>query len=107
MPARSDTMEANATAVEVDGGLDISLGGIWQVTASRPSWTSVLKGRQPSRVRVGAEAVEKWDTSLLLFLFEVQEWCRAAGAQFQPDALPQKLRALLEQFTTAHKTSVP
>ena len=100
-------MEASASAVEVDGALDVALGGVWQVTAARPSWTDVLQGRKPTRVRVLADAVDKWDTSVLLFLFEVQEWCRDAGSQFQPNALPQKLRALLDQFTTAHKTSVP
>jgi len=107
MPVRSETADAQATAVEVEGGLDVALAGIWQVTAPRPSWSAVLDGRQPTRVRVTVDAVEKWDTSLLLFLFEVQEWCRAAQASFVKDALPEKLHTLLAQFTAAHQTSEP
>ncbi|MGH7946135.1 MAG: MlaE family ABC transporter permease [Opitutaceae bacterium] len=107
MPVRSETAEARATAVENDGGLDVALAGVWQVTSPRPSWTEVLDGRSPKRVRAGVDEVEKWDTSLLLFLFEVQEWCRVAGAQYDTAMLPEKIRALLSQLTTAHETSAP
>jgi phospholipid/cholesterol/gamma-HCH transport system permease protein len=108
MPVRSETREAQATAVEVDGRLEVSLGGVWQVTAARPSWTSIRGDRPtPAGVRVRVDEVEKWDTSLLLFLYEVQEWCRAAGTQCETGALPEKIRVLLAQFTSAHEASVP
>ena len=108
MPVRSELREAQATAVESDGTLEVSLSGIWQITAARPSWTVVRAGRsKPSRVRVKVDDVEKWDTSLLLFLYEVQEWCRAAGAQSDTSLLPEKIRVLLVQFTSAHQASVP
>lgn len=106
MPARLET-EARATAVETDGGLEVALGGVWQVTAPRPSWTAVLGGRKPSRLRVSVRDVEKWDTSLLLFVFELQTWCRAAGAECDLSALPEKIRALMVQFNAAHEHSVP
>ena len=107
MPVRSETGEASATAVESDGGLDVALAGHWQVTTPRPAWTEVLGGRTPPRVRLGIHGVEKWDTSLLLFLFEVQEWCRAAGATCDTSPLPEKIRGLLAQFSSAHQTSAP
>jgi phospholipid/cholesterol/gamma-HCH transport system permease protein len=107
MPAGLNTGEARATAVETDGGLDVALGGTWQVTGLRPSWTAVRGERSPKRVRVDVGAVEKWDTSLLLFLFEVQEWCRTTGAAYDAEALPDIIRALLVQLTSAHGTSFP
>jgi phospholipid/cholesterol/gamma-HCH transport system permease protein len=107
MPARLETPEALATAVDTDGALEVALAGVWQVTAPRPSWTAILAGRKPASVRVAVDEVEKWDTSLLLFLSEVQEWCRATGATFDPARLPEKIRALLNQFVAAHVRSVP
>ena len=106
MPAALETGEARATAVEIDGRLDVVLAGPWQVTARRPSWTALLDGRKPAIVRIVVEEVEKWDTSLLLFLFEVQEWCRAAGSSFDTGSLPEKIRGLLGQFVSAHEHSV-
>ena len=107
MAVRLETQEARATAVETDGGIDVSLDGVWQITAPRPSWTELRGERTPARVRVRVHEVEKWDTSLLLFLYEVQEWCRVAGVQCETGELPEKIRALLGQFTSAHDASVP
>src|SRR5215207_159250 len=107
MPVRMETREARATAVDVDGRIEVSLAGVWQVTAPRPSWTEILDERTPKRLRVNVDEVEKWDSSLLLFLFEVQEWCRASEAYCDTDALPEKIRALLLQFVSAHEASVP
>ncbi len=87
--------------------LEVTLAGTWQIMDPRPSWTALLAGRQPARVHVQTNELEKWDTSLLLFLFEIQTWCRVAGAGFDIDALPEKTRALLAQFAQAHETSLP
>lgn len=107
MPVGLETEAARATAVEIDRGLDVLLGGTWRITATRPSWAELLGERKPARVRVRVNEVEKWDTSLLLYLFEVQEWCRASGSYFDAEALPEKIRMLLAQFVSAHETSVP
>ena len=107
MPVGLETEEARATAVEIDGRLDIALGGTWRITSSRPSWAELRGERKPARVRVTVEEVDKWDSSLLLYLFEVQEWCRASGSYCDTDALPEKIRTLLNQFVSAHETSVP
>src|SRR5688572_2207901 len=107
MAAGLDTEEARATAVEIDGRLDVALSGSWRITAARPSWAELLGDRKPQRIRVTVDEVEKWDTSLLLFLFEVQEWCRVEGLYCDTEALPEKIRTLLSQFVTAHETSVP
>jgi phospholipid/cholesterol/gamma-HCH transport system permease protein len=107
MPVGLETGEARATAVEIDGRLDVALSGSWRITAARPSWPELLGDRKPQRIRVTVDEVEKWDTSLLLYLFEVQEWCRASGSYCDTEALPEKIRTLLMQFVSAHETSVP
>jgi phospholipid/cholesterol/gamma-HCH transport system permease protein len=107
MSARLETGEARAVPQERDGGLEVVLSGNWNVTAPRPSWTE-LRGRQkPAWVSLRVGDVEKWDSSLLLFLFEVQEWCRAAKIPCDTSALPEKILALLAQFVSAHETSEP
>jgi phospholipid/cholesterol/gamma-HCH transport system permease protein len=107
MPGRQETGEAQATALERDGGLDLVLAGVWQITASRPSWPRVLGDRQPTLVRPQVDAVGKWDTSLLLFLFEAQEWCWRTGATWDAAALPERITLLLQQFVSAHEKSEP
>ncbi len=92
----------------LDGDLlAISLAGVWRITGSRPAWTDVLAGRQPARVRVAMAEVERWDSSLLLFIFEAQQWCRVTGAYFDAEALPEKIVSLLAQLVASHETSVP
>ena len=107
MSASSDTHRALASAASDADGLTVAIGGTWQITAPRPSWNALRGSQAPARVRVRAEALEKWDSSLLLFLFEVQQWCRGSGAYFDGDALPEKIRTLLAQLTASHETSVP
>jgi len=107
MPGRQETGEAQATALEREGGLELVLAGVWQITASRPAWPGVLGDRKPARVRPQVDAVGKWDTSLLLFLFEVQEWCRRTGATWDGAALPERIAVLLQQFVKAHEKSEP
>ena len=107
MPATSETASAQAIAQIAGDALEVTLTGAWQITAERPAWRQVLGAAQPGRVRLKAERVERWDTSLLLFLFEVQEWCRVTGAYCDVDALPEKIRTLLSQLAVAHETSVP
>lgn len=107
MSALPETSTARvATRVEGDL-LVVALEGRWRITTARPGWDAVLAGREPQRVRLAVDQVEKWDSSLLLFLFEVQQWCRVAGAYCDVDALPEKLREMLSQLSRSHETSVP
>ena len=101
------TPDARASAKADGDALDVTLAVTWQITAPRPSWEALLERQNPQRVRVRVDDVDKWDTSLLLFLFEVQQWCRGSGAYFDGDALPEKIRTLLAQLAASHETSVP
>ncbi len=107
MPDRPDLASARAEADLVGDALLLRLGGVWSVTAPRPSWTALLAGRTPARVRIDVAAVERWDSALLLFLFEVQQWCRISGAYCDADALPEKMRGLVAQLAAVHETCVP
>ena len=103
MAGTTDIGEARATLVEGGSGLELMLGGIWQVTALRPEWRTLLGGRRPASVRLRLEGLERWDTSLLLFLLEVQEACDEAGVACDLAQLPPQMRALLDQAAAARQ----
>jgi len=100
-------MNARVSLTTEGDVMAIALAGTWQVTEPRPSWTGLLGTQSPARVRPRVDEVDKWDSSLLLFLFEVQQWCRSTGAYCEMDALPEKIRTLLGQLVASHETSVP
>lgn len=104
MIAGTETLGARASAVaKADASvLAVVLSGTWQITAARPTWTEVREGRTPRRVELRVEGLDRWDTSLLLFLFEAQQWCRASGVEWAAEALPEKIRKLLDQLSQAH-----
>jgi phospholipid/cholesterol/gamma-HCH transport system permease protein len=107
MPVSPGPLNARVALTPEGDTLAVALAGTWQVTESRPSWAGLLGAQNPARVRLVVADVEKWDTSLLLFLFEVQQWCRGTGAFCETDALPEKIRTLLGQLSASHATSVP
>jgi phospholipid/cholesterol/gamma-HCH transport system permease protein len=107
MSVRRGILNARAAAELNGDGLEVTLGGSWQITEPRPSWKELLAGRHPARVSIRVEGLEQWDSSLLLLLFEAQQWCRATGASYEIDALPERARVLLAQLTSAHETSIP
>jgi phospholipid/cholesterol/gamma-HCH transport system permease protein len=107
MPASHEPNPPRATGTPDGNLLEVALAGDWKITLPRPSWTALLGAQNPDRVRLRVDDVGKWDSSLLLFLFEVQQWCRVTGAYCDTDALPEKIRLLLAQIATSHETSVP
>jgi phospholipid/cholesterol/gamma-HCH transport system permease protein len=107
MPATTTPVAARVSVRTEGDLLVVTPEGRWRITESRPGWDAVRAGRTPARVALSVDAVEKWDSSLLLFLFEVQQWCRVEGAYCDVDALPEKLRDMLAQLSRSHETSVP
>jgi phospholipid/cholesterol/gamma-HCH transport system permease protein len=99
-PARADAVLEGET-------LSIELAGDWLIAGRRPDWTATLAGRKPKRVVLGSAGLGQWDSSLLLFVFEAQQWSRITGAYYDAKALPEKIHALLRQMSTSHETSVP
>ncbi|MDO8540092.1 MAG: ABC transporter permease [Opitutaceae bacterium] len=107
MSVHPENSNARAAAELRGDVFEVTLGGTWQIMDPRPNWPALLDGRKPARVRVQTGDVGKWDTSLLLFLFEIEQWCLTSGAYFDADALPAKMRTLLAQFVRAHQSSLP
>lgn len=107
MPPVPPQTAARADAVLEGTTLRVAVAGTWSITTPRPSWEAVRAGRRPERVALASEGLGGWDSSLLLFLFEVRTWCQAAGAECDTDALPEKINVLLRQMTVSHETSVP
>jgi phospholipid/cholesterol/gamma-HCH transport system permease protein len=75
----------------------VKVGGDWRLSEPVLSWTGVLGGRTATRVRVMPEDLGKWDTSLVLFLVHGRAWCAERKIDFQVEALPANLQALLQQ----------
>jgi phospholipid/cholesterol/gamma-HCH transport system permease protein len=101
--------EANArvtTQMEGDA-MVVYLSGSWSVTESRPTWMKEAGEQKPKRVRIEVDSVKKWDSSMLLFLFDVQQWCRVMGVYCDLEGLPEKARAMLALLSRSHETSVP
>ena len=107
MAEETETLNARVSARTDGEVLAVELAGIWRITETRPRWEDFVGAQTPSRVEVGMDAVEKWDSSLLLFLFEVERWTHEVGAQCGLGSLPPKVRVLLTQLSASHATSVP
>ena len=98
---------AAAAVHPVGDGVEVRLSGRWRITEARPSWTEMSRKLKPAFVRARMAEVEQWDSSLVLFLFEVNEWCTAVGVAFDDTALPERVRMLESQITASHQVSVP
>ena len=107
MPVTADQPKARASDRMNGDVLEVSLSGVWRITEARPSWPELLAGRNPAVVRVLVHEVVRWDSALLLFVFEVEQWCRATGAHFDNMALSEKIRSLVSQLSASHESSVP
>jgi phospholipid/cholesterol/gamma-HCH transport system permease protein len=103
MPAAPEVISAHAHTRKDGDWLVVDLSGAWRVTEIRPGWLELIGKQKPARVRVLADRVESWDSSLLLLIREAKQWCAAHGAQFDDAALPEKLRALLAQWQSARE----
>ena len=107
MSVPPETSHARVSEQFDQGVLDVSLTGVWRITELRPSWAELVRKREITRVRFRVSELERWDSSLLLFLFEAEQWCRASQVPCEVDALPAKVCALLGQLSRSHEMSIP
>ena len=98
---------ARAEAAPEGESLVVNLGGVWRITQPLPAWPKVLGNSRPRAIRLGMDGVERWDSSLVRFVYEVQGWCRAANAACDTTALPETVRRLVEQLAQAQEKRVP
>jgi len=98
-----------SASVKTEGDrLVLGVAGDWRMTdAQRPRWAEMARGVAPQRVQVQVTGLGRWDSSLLLFLFDVRQWCVEHGVDFDETEAPATLRELLGQLAHSHETSVP
>jgi phospholipid/cholesterol/gamma-HCH transport system permease protein len=94
---------ARAETIAEGGDLVVTLGGAWRITGPLPSWRVVRGDRAPRAVRFRVEGLERWDSSLVRFVYEVQNWCGGAKASCDTIALPEAARRLVEQMGQAQE----
>ena len=85
--AASSPAARAVTSLEGDT-LMVRVGGDWQITAARPAWNRLMVGPPPARIRLQADGLGAWDSSLALFIREARAWCEANGSAFQLVDLP-------------------
>ncbi|MET0263527.1 MAG: ABC transporter permease [Rariglobus sp.] len=82
----------------------VELKGAWRITETRPSWPVLLEGRDPVRVKLIWGKLECWDSALLLFVFELRQWCRTKNVYCDLTDLPEALQKLLSQLVVVNET---
>jgi len=97
----NDPMSPACVQSSVEGdALVVRIGGEWRITAKRPVWNAQVIDPKPGRLRLVADGLGKWDSSLALFLREVNGWAETLGVPVESTGLPEgaiKLTALLAQ----------
>ena len=106
MPASLEPDKARATSRTDGAVLEVSLGGPWRLGGETPRWRSMVAKEKPAGVRLRADGVSVWDTSLVVFLGEAQHWCADSGIACDTEALPEKMRILAGQFEASLRTQV-
>ena len=80
--------------------LVVELSGAWRLRGGLPSASSVQRELEPPRkardVTFEARDLTSWDTSVLTFLVEISELCRARAINMDRTGLPAGVRRLLE-----------
>jgi phospholipid/cholesterol/gamma-HCH transport system permease protein len=78
----------------------VALGGVWNLKGSvRPKSATTLKEVESSagitRIRCVAQDLGTWDSSLLLFLSEIDEWCQEHKITLDLQSLPDGVASLI------------
>jgi len=79
----------------------VTLGGDWRITQPLPAWRKVSGEQTPRAVRIRVDGLERWDSSLVRFVYEMRCWCREANAPCDLAALPEPVRRLVGQLEEA------
>ncbi|MGN0867792.1 MAG: MlaE family ABC transporter permease [Oligosphaeraceae bacterium] len=88
---------AQPQAIFQEGRLQLS--GCWRQGAPRPAPEETLQGvprEQTATLPLQADALEEWDTSLLIFLDALQSLAQARGLALDTSTLPDGLQTLLK-----------
>jgi len=75
------------TSLEGDT-LVVRVGGNWQMTNPWPVWDNLMVGLPPARVRLQADGLGAWDSSLALFIRQARAWGETHGVALELADLP-------------------
>jgi phospholipid/cholesterol/gamma-HCH transport system permease protein len=83
-----------------DGEVTIALGGGWNLRApARPQPATALRDLESAgsatRIRCVSEDLGPWDSSLLLFLSELDAWCHSHNVALDLQNLPEGVNSLI------------
>ena len=87
--------------------LRVEVQGAWRITEPRPSWPALIASQAPARVKLVWGRLGDWDSALLLFVFEVRQWCRVKSVPCDFADLPEALQKLLHQLEVVNETRMP
>ena len=82
----------------------VAVSGAWQLEHRAPRFASLIESALSADARgaptvrvvaVDASALGNWDSSLLIFLRQAQEYCDAHTLEFSADGLPDRITRLL------------
>ncbi len=94
-----------------DDSLIVCLGGNWLLsTACRPGIGEIALNVEEYRVRriaVDGTDLKEWDSCLILFLFQLDEYCRQQQLELNVEAAPQGAQRLLRLATAVTAQAGP
>src|SRR6516165_864066 len=99
--AESERAPAAFAKVSLQAGeATIALGGAWNLKGSvRPKSATMLREVESAggitRIRCVGQDLGTWDSSLLLFLSEVDAWCQAHQIALDLQGLPEGVGSLI------------
>ncbi|MBA4137201.1 MAG: hypothetical protein C0518_07785 [Opitutus sp.] len=110
LPMPDSFSPAQAEARVADGVLVVKIGGAWRLTQPLPAWHDLVPaamsehsgGPMPHTVRIEAEAIDEWDSSLPLLLRQARRGAESIGAKFETHGLPagaEQLERMLAEGT--------
>ena len=86
-----------------DGAIVATLSGDWTLAASRPRpqdlQGKLTGGTATHSLTFDTTKLEDWDSSLLLFVRSVSDWCKESGIGLDTTGLPRGLQKLLHLAT--------
>ncbi len=96
----ADTSQARAELRTAGSAVELRLRGVWRLggtgPAAEPVFRRLRSDPRPTAVRVRGEAIEDWDSALLVFLLRLARWCHQADIPLRFEALPDGVGRLLE-----------
>jgi phospholipid/cholesterol/gamma-HCH transport system permease protein len=103
--ATSDIARPTVKVERTGDQLKLVLGGDWSLKSpERLHAEAVLADleREPGLklIRCATSEVRSWDSSLLVFLWELEEWCKNRQVKFAEDDLPREISSLLKLATS-------